>query len=296
MSSQTHYQVLGLTSLASADEIKAAYRKLAMQYHPDRNPGDAVAEQKFKEISAAHDILKDPEKKGKYDTELNDPFGGNGFRTRQQQPHDFSDWGRSHGPNYDEILKDIYKRRGQNPGQRYTYEGVKNKDITLEYNITLEDAFHGKETTFKYKVGGESRSLNLKIPRGIKHGMKIRYEGKGDRSHADVKAGDLFVTISVMEHKHFTREGNDLYVTARVDFLDAMLGGSVSVPTIDGSAIRLRIAEGTPHGKVMRVPGRGMADATGARGDMFVETELVPTQLSEEEKAILRELRDKRNG
>lgn len=289
----SHYTTLGVAKTATADEIKSAYRKLAKQYHPDVNPGDASAEARFKEITNAFETIGDVEKRAKYDSESS----GFGYASDRQ-------WGGagSYSPNfgatppYDDILADILRQRASRGAHGFAeYEGVKNRDIQLTYTITLEEAFAGKETKVKYKVGMESREVILKVPAGIQAGVKIRHAGQGDHAAKAVPAGDLFITIDIMPHSRFTRSGNDLTVIARVDYFQAMLGGSVDVPTIDGNTLRLKVPAGTEPGKTVRVVGRGMVSPRG-RGDMFVEFEVVAPKLSDEERAKLAEIVRERNG
>ena len=290
----SHYTTLGVASTATAAEIKAAYRALAKKYHPDLNPGDASAEARFKDITNAFDCLGDTEKRAKYDGEQAGGFHYSGERpswsTGGYKPN------YSSSPPYDDILADIMRQRAARGAHGFAeYEGVKNRDIQLTYTITLEEAFSGKETKVKYKVGVESREVLLKIPQGIQAGVKIRHAGQGDHAAKAVPAGDLFITIDIMPHSRFTRSGNDLTVAARVDYLQAMTGSSVDVPTIDGHTLRLKVPAGTEPGKVVRVVGRGMNTPRG-RGDMFVEFEVVAPKLSEDELSKIQEIISQRKG
>ena len=288
----SHYTTLGVASTATAAEIKSAYRALAKKHHPDLNPGDAASEARFKEITNAFDILGDAEKRAKYDGEQT------GFRysNEQHQWNHTSHQGFGHSPDYENIMADIMRRRAQRGAHGFAeYEGVKNRDIQLTYTITLEEAFTGKEAKVKYKVGVESREVLLKIPQGIQSGMKIRHVGQGDHAAKAVPAGDLFITIEIMPHSRFVRSGNDLTATAQIDYLQAMTGSSVDVPTIDGHTLRLKVPVGTEPGKVVRVVGRGMNAARG-RGDMFVEFNVVAPKLSEDELIKIQEIVSQRNG
>lgn len=289
----SHYTTLGVASTATAAEIKAAYRALAKKYHPDLNPGDASAEARFKDITNAFDVLGDAEKRAKYDGEQSS-FQYTGAR-QQWNPGGYTpNYGAA--PNYDDILHDIMRQRAARGAHGFAeYEGVKNRDIQLTYTITLEEAFTGKEAKVKYKVGVESREVLLKIPQGIQSGMKIRHVGQGDHAAKAVPAGDLFITIEIMPHSRFVRSGNDLTATAQIDYLQAMTGSSVDVPTIDGHTLRLKVPVGTEPGKVVRVVGRGMNAARG-RGDMFVEFNVVAPKLSEDELIKIQEIVSQRNG
>lgn len=289
----SHYTTLGVASTATAAEIKSAYRALAKKYHPDLNPGDTAAEARFKEITNAFDVLGDTEKRAKYDGEQAGSFHYTG--ERQWNPGGFTP-NYGHGPNYEDVLADILRKRAGRGAHGFAeYEGVKNRDIQLTYTITLEEAFVGKETKVKYKVGAESREVLLKVPQGIQSGVKIRHAGQGDHAAKAVPPGDLFITIDIMPHSRFSRVGNDLTVVARVDYFQAMLGGSVDVPTIDGNTLRLKIPAGTEPGKVVRVVGRGMNTPRG-RGDMFVEFEVVAPLLNDTERAKIQEIVSQRNG
>ena len=298
----THYQTLGVDQTASADEIKSAYRKLAKQHHPDLNPGDASAEAKFKDITAAFDILGDKDKRAKYDAEqqgFSANPGGAGFDFNAWRHQNRGGFNAGFGSGFrsnEDILNDILRERAAKGARGFPeYENAKNRDIQITYAITLEEAFQGKETRVKYKVGAESREVVLKIPQGIQSGVKIRHAGQGDKAISSAPPGDLFITIDIMPHTIFTRSGNDLTTVAKVDYLDAILGGTVDIPTIDGATIRLKIPQSTEPGRTMRVVGRGMATARG-RGDLFVEVEVFAPDLTVEERAAIAAIKDKRKA
>lgn len=283
----SHYKTLGVENTATAAEIKTAFRNLAKKYHPDRNPGDPSAEACFKEISNAFEILGDTEKRARYDSEQNafkfhsGPFHNTGTGTGPNF---------SSGPAYDDILASILRARAQRGAHGFPeYDNVKNRDIQLSYNITLEEAFSGKEGKVRYKIGAESKEMNIKIPPGIQSGIKIRYPGQGDQAAKAVPPGDLFVTVNIIPHTVFERNGDDLTVHAAVDYLQAIVGGQVDVPTIDGKTIRIKIPEGTTPGKVVRVMGRGMPGING-RGDLFVLFDLKVPDLTESQKKVISDL------
>lgn len=293
----SHYKTLGVTSTASAAEIKAAFRNLAKQYHPDKNPGDKAAEARFKEISAAFEVLGDSEKRSKYDAEQTGSFRFNaGAGTGGYSASDFARAWQGGGQTHEDLLAEILRQRAAKGARGFPeYENVKNRDIQLTYNITLEEAFTGKEHRLKYNVAGESRELNLKIPAGFQSGMKIRHAGLGDHAAKAIPPGDLFVTINIIPHARFTRNGDDLTVQANVDYLQAIVGGSVEVETIDGSILRLKVPQGTQPGKVVRVVGRGMPNRTG-RGDLYVEFDVVAPTLSDADFQKIQDIVAQRKG
>lgn len=286
---KTFYEILGVEKNADDATIKAAYRKLAKEYHPDRNPNDKTAEDMAKAINEAYDTLKDPQKRAAYDYELQPRSHPSAHSfTWTNNPGGFA------GGSFDlnEILRDLEnsQRRGgwQTP--------PKNHDIILGYQISLEDAFLGKEAELSYNLDGkETQHIKFKIPRGIHDGVKLRFVGKGDDSLPDIPPGDLYVRISTLPHPTFIRMGYHLSTSIQIDYLDAMLGSEVEIPTIEGGRIKMKIPSGILPGQSLRAAGKGMPTPGDDRGDMMVEIFIESPKLSKDEIQILEELRRKRS-
>ena len=273
----THYDTLGVPEAASPDDIKAAYKKLAKEFHPDLNPGRPEAETRFKDISAAYDTLKDEGKRAAYDAEQRQPA-----RTASGFEYNFSrePWGDT-GDIFRDMQEEILRRQ-------------MNRDIHLSHMITLEDAFHGYEKETSYRVAGAGlRTIRLKIPAGIEHGNRVRFSGAGVQQDPRRPAGDLYVTIGIQPHPAFRREGRDLIVQTKVDAIDAMLGCDIDLQGIDGHSLKLTVPAGVQSGQMLRLKGQGMpVIKSGERGDLFVEMHVtVPRGLSEGQRQLLRRVR-----
>lgn len=291
MEYKDYYKILGVDKKATQDEIKKVYRKLALKHHPDKNPGDKKAEEKFKEISEAYDVLGDPDKRKKYDT-LGDDWknqaqgGGYGNFYSQQQ-------GRSQGgyqqftgeeSGFSDFFESIFGRSGGGfgGGQRGSTKGG---DYQAEATITLEEAFHG--TTRQLNLSNQT--LNLKLKPGITDGQVLRMKEKGAPGRGGGPNGDLFITIHVQKHPRFERKGDDLYFDQQLDAFTAMLGGKLSVQTID-KALKINIPAGTDSDKTFRLKEMGMPEYSNPkqRGDAYVRVVLtVPKELSAEDREVL---------
>ncbi len=358
MSKQDFYQTLGVSRSASQDEIKKAYRKLAMQYHPDRNPGNKEAEQKFKQATEAYEVLKDEQKKAAYDQYGHSAFeqggggqgGFNGFGGGQGGFNDFSDIFSSFG--------DIFGDMGGGGRTKKRSSAIRGSDIRYNLDITLEEAFLGLNKKISFSVasscgscggsgaegnskpeecgtcrgsgkiraqqgffivertcttcngagqiiknkcktcGGQGRvekekTLSVKIPAGVEDGNRIRLQGEGEAGARGGPAGDLYVFISVKDHKFFERKGEDIFCEIPIKITTAALGGAVEIPTIDGTIAKLSIPTGTNTNDQFRLKGKGMAvlQGGGRRGDMYVKIFVeTPTKLSAEQKALFEQL------
>lgn len=303
MEFKDYYAVLGVPKTATDDEIKKAYRRLARTHHPDLNPGDKSAEAKFKDINEANEVLGDPEKRRKYDElganwrqyEHQPPPGGpQGFRGGQGgyrtvtpeemenlfgQESPFSDFfstyfGGGAGPS-------VGGRRGRAARAR------KGHDIEAVTELTLEEAFGGTTRRVSVSRDGKERTVEVRIPAGIKDGARIRAAGEGSKSAGDASAGDLYLLIELQPHPRFERRDQDLYTRAAIPVTTAVLGGEVSVSTLSGSTLRLRVPELTSSGRVFRLRGHGMpaVGKAGERGDLYVTAEIqIPSTLSSEER------------
>jgi molecular chaperone DnaJ len=357
MSKKDYYQVLGVAKNASADEIKKSYRKLAMQFHPDRNPGNKEAEAKFKEATEAYEVLKDEQKKAAYDQFGHQAFeqGGNG----RSGGHG----GGSEGFDFNDIFSnfsDIFGDFGGG-GSRQTKKrssAVRGSDIRYNLEISLEEAFRGVAEKISFSIpstcqscngagsqsgekpaecgtckgkgkiraqqgffivertcttcggvgeiiknpcktcGGEGRvnkdkTLSVKIPAGVEEGNRIRLTGEGEAGSRGGPAGDLYVYISIRKHQFFTRKDENIHVEIPLKFTTAALGGSIEIPTIDGSKAKLQIPEGSQNHDKFRLKSKGMSvmNSGGRRGDMYVKINIeTPVKLSSEERELLTKL------
>ena len=287
-----YYEVLGVSKSASDDEIKKAYRKLAVKYHPDRNPGDKEAEAKFKEINEAHEVLSDKQKRARYDQfghagvggaggfggggAAGNPFGGFNFNG---QTFNF-DFGGASG--FDDILGSIFGFGGARRPRR-------GADYQTSVTLTFEEAIFG--TTKEVSANGEN--IKIKVPAGIDDGMSIRLRGKGGEApEGGTEKGDLYVRIRVKPHKNLTREGAIILSEETISMVDAALGCEIEVETVDGS-ITMKVPAGTQSGTPFKLSGHGVPfRADGDRGPhivtVIVET---PKNLSRKQKELLEEFK-----
>jgi molecular chaperone DnaJ len=352
------YKVLGVKKDASADEIKKAYRKLARENHPDSNPGNAAAEERFKGVSEAYAVLSSADKRKEYD-EQRSMFGqfrgggGGGFRPPGggQQDFDVSD-----------LFGGLFGGGGRGR-QRPRPQARKGDDLETEASITFEQAVDGATLPLRMTsdeacatchgtgarpgttpkvcskcqgsgmqtgaAGGvfamtepcdqcrgrglvvehpcdtcqgsgrapSSRTLNVRVPAGVKDGQRIRLKGKGGKGENGGPNGDLFLVVHVEPHRLFGRKGDHLTITVPVAFDEAALGAQIQVPTLDGPPVRLKIPAGTPNGRTFRAGGKGAITKAGGRGDLLVTVEVaVPAELSDEERLAVETLRDARGA
>jgi curved DNA-binding protein len=323
MEFKDYYQTLGVAKSATEKEIKQAFRKLARKFHPDVNPGDKSAESRFKEINEAYEVLGDPDKRRKYD-ELGanwrmyeqaqqagqgfpggGPFGfgggsegawtinmggpGGGYRTMtDEEMHElfgnedpFSDFfrtffGGAAGPR---------EAGGRARGARAP-RSQKGRDIEHGVELTLEEAYHGATRRISIKEGGHTRSVDVRIPAGVKDGSRVRAAGEGSAGANGGSAGDLYLRVQVKPHVVFERRGHDLHAKVAVPVTTAVLGGEAQVPTITGS-VRLKIPEGTQNGQVFRLKGHGMPQIgkPDDRGDLYATADVqLPRALTKEQR------------
>lgn len=277
------YAALGLTKSASADDIKKAYRKIARTSHPDLHPDDADAEARFKAASAAYDLLRDPETRARYDRGEIDATGAETQAHRQRQYYrDYADasennpYGgpqRQAPPDFDDpsdIFAQFFRQRGASGGgEGFAARGA---DARYALEVPFLDAVNGTKTRITLPDG---KALEVKIPHGTADGQTIRLRGKGQPGFNGGPPGDALVTLSVRPHPTFRREGNDIMVTLPITIDEAILGGKVATPTIDGS-VMLTIPKGASSGQTLRLRGRGVKPAgKGDRGDQRVELSIV---------------------
>lgn len=288
------YAVLGVAKDVSDAELKKVYRKLARQYHPDSNPGDAAAEARFKEISEAYAVLSDPQERAEYD-QIRAMGSGARFTSGGQGFEDvFGGMFGGGRPQYgqggfEDLLGGMFGsgRFGTPSGGYRGFGGpVPGADITATTTLDFATAIHGDTVTLQLPGG---RVAKVKIPAGVKDGQKVKLRGKGQPSPDGGPPGDLVLTVTVRPHPVFERDGNNLRVDVPVTFTEAALGATIEVPTLDGEPVRLRVAPGTPSGRVLRVKGRGVATAKGT-GDLLATVHVVvPSHLSAEAKRKLEE-------
>ena len=276
-----YYKVLGVSSSASDKEITKAYRKLARKLHPDANPGDAKAEEQFKEVSAAYDVLGDGERRAQYDQvrhmgPMNFQAGPGGFTMEGDLADIFSAF--MGGGRFDR-------------GDPFTGQTrpVRGHDLNAHLSLDFDEAVQGvtTEVTLSGATGQAGRSLSVRIPPGVNEGQKIKLAGKGEPGLNGGPPGDLYVTVKVKSHPVFGRQGKNLTVAVPVTFAQAALGAEISVPTFDGDPVKLRLPPGSQPGQVLRVRGRGVKTGKGT-GDLMVTLSLeVPTELSEDQRRAL---------
>lgn len=296
MSRKDPYEILGVARGASLDEIKKAYRRLAKQHHPDRNPGDKEAERKFKEVQAAYDILGDAERRAQYDR-----FGAGG------PTPDFRNWGQSSHVGADDVhvnfsdlgdLSSIFEQffgggfggraRARGGARTATRPAPRGGDLASELEISFEESIRGTSREIAISAADRSRPqrIDVQIPAGVSDGQRIRLRGKGQPGPGG--AGDLYIRVHIRPHAWFRRDGHDLLIDLPLSITEAALGTKVSLPTLDDGAARLTIPPGTSSGTKLRLRGQGVPKADGSRGDLFAVVRIVaPKELSERARELL---------
>lgn len=290
--SKDYYATLGVAKGADADTIKKAYRKLALKHHPDKNPGDKKAEEKFKEITEAYAVLSDTEKRQQYDQ-----FGDSGFHQRYSQEDIYrnfnaNDMFRDFGFGSDDIFNRLFGGTGGRsgfPGGRP--QAVKGQDYVMHLSIPFRLAIEGGKKRVEYRGEQGLENLQVTIPAGIEAGQKLRVSGKGGKSPSGGPPGNLFLEIKVTPDSTFSREERNLLVKVRIPFSGACLGSSVEVPTLQGNK-RIKVPAGIQSGGKIRLKGYGVPAKKGqAAGDLYAVIEIdVPDKLDIEQKALLKEL------
>ncbi len=311
-----YYKILGISKTATPEEIKKAYRKLALKYHPDRNKGDKVAEERFKEINEAYAVLSDPQKRKQYDA-----FGSTEFHRRYTQEDIFKnfDFGnvfqdlgiggdvfgriffggrRGAGVGFDDIFTHIFNTGGGGTSQGFDYRDTydftgaqtKGQDMVLELALTPSEMIQGTRKVISLQGPSGSEKISVKIPKGMAPGKKIRISGKG--GHGPGGRGDLFLLIKPQLPHGMRVDGSDVEVDHRIRFSDACLGTQVEVSTVEGGVVRLKIPAGTQCGQRFRLKGKGLPSGSGSRGDQYVRVLVdIPKTLSTAQKALIEKLR-----
>ncbi|MBU0484886.1 MAG: DnaJ domain-containing protein [Proteobacteria bacterium] len=311
-----YYKVLGVEKTATAAEIKKAYRKLALKFHPDKNKGDKESEEKFKEISEAYAVLSDPEKRKQYDT-----YGSDDFRQRYSQEDifrnvDINDILREFGINLGggggfnirsgggggSPFGSFFHQSGGTGGADqgfHSFQGqqarpVKGSDAILELPVTLEEVLNGSTKTISLGRGSQAEKVSVKVPPGIETGKKLRVTGKGSPSPNGGPPGDLLLQIKVLPHNTFEKDGNDLIVEQKIPFSSITLGTEIAVPTLGGKSLKVKVPAGSNSGAKLRLKERGLpVSLKGSRGDLFVKILVeIPKKLSKTQKELIEKLKE----
>jgi curved DNA-binding protein len=301
MDYKDYYKILGVDRTASSEEIRKAYRRLALKYHPDKNRGDASAEERFKEINEAHEVLSDPEKKRKYDA-----FGADWQRYQHASPSEGQfDWSRYTarqpgggggfnfeegfgGQGFSDFFEILFGAAARRPGGRGP--GRKGRDAQATLSLTLQEAYEGTTRTFEIL----DHALRVHLKAGIADGTVLRLTGKGNAGPRGGAPGDLYLTVKVLPDPRWMRRGDDLWYNLHIPLSTAVLGGTCTVATFKGT-VKVTLAEGTQNDKVLRLAGLGMPvyDEKNSYGDLYVTIKVdIPTNLTEQEKTIFRKWRD----
>lgn len=299
MAETDYYKILGVNKTANDSEIKKAYRKLAMKYHPDHTKGDKSAEEKFKKISEAYAVLSDKEKRQQYDT-----FGSAGFQQRYSQEDIFK------GFDFDSILSEIFGGSGRfgggGRGMRFSFDSggpfgnyqrqqqahLKGSDLEYELPLTLEEVATGTQKIVSFQHKGRSEKITVKIPKGMISGKKLRIGGKGEPGPYGGPAGDLYIKSKLLDHPVYEVQAQDLYINRDIKLTEAILGANISVPTLSGKELKLKIPAGTKHKTKMRLSGHGLPHMHGkGQGDLYVRIHVnMPKRLTKKQKDLIEQL------
>jgi curved DNA-binding protein len=325
MDYKDYYKILGVAKSASQQEIKKAYRKKAAKYHPDKNPDNPGAEEKFKEVGEAYEVLKDPEKRKLYDhagsdwkryQRANDQAGGGfdwsqyarqqqqqqggQYRTRVNMNDIFGDQAQGRGPGsgspggggspfssfFETLFGGGFQQQQQQTSRRQAVPA--GEDTAANVTLPLKDIF--TDTTKTFRINGDR--VKVKIPAGFEDGKRLKLKGRGNRSKSGALRGDLYLKIHVETPDNIERKGRDIYQNFELDLYTAVLGGSVVVPTLNGK-LKLNIPEGTDNGKLFKFSGRGLPgmNGSGSNGNYYVRCSIkIPDTLSAKEKKLFKEL------
>lgn len=298
-----YYKILGINKTATQDEIKSAYRKLARKHHPDLNPNDKEAHKKFQQINEANEVLSDPDKRKKYDQYGKDWQHAEAFEKAQQEAgrtgqrrsgggfQGFSGGFEGGGVDGDDsgefsdFFESLFGGSGRRSSRQTSFRG---QDYQAELQLSLEDA----ATTHQQVLSVNGKNIRITIPAGVENGQVIKLKGHGAPGSNGGPAGDLYITFSIAEDPRWKRDGNDLHTKRPLDLYTAVLGGEITVDTLSGK-VKLKIKPETPNETITRLKGKGFPvyKKEGEFGDLYVTFEIkLPTNLSEKEKELFREL------
>jgi curved DNA-binding protein len=306
MAAKDFYKILGLEKNASSDEIKKAYRKLALQYHPDKNKGDKAAEEKFKAVNEANSVLIDPEKRKLYDQYGENweqvqagggrPGGASGRPRpgRQQPPFSFDASDFENDDRFEDLFSQFFG--GAQGGRGRTPRTRNGADMEAEVQISLEDAFQGMSRMLS--LGSASEQYRLTLKKGVREGQQFRLRGKGQAGINGGKTGDLMLNVRIAPHPRYTRTGNDLHCKQTVSLITAILGGKARVPTLHGEKM-MTLSPGTQNGAILRMKGLGMPvyDVVDKYGDLYVEILVeIPREISGAERVLYEQLAALKNS
>ena len=305
MEFKDYYKILGVEKTATQDKIKKAYRKLAMKHHPDRNPNNKSAEEKFKEITEANEVLSDPEKRKKYDAlganwkqyqhtgrgseDFFSQYGGSqrGGKTSYEFSGDFGDLFGNIG-GFSDFFESFFGGGGRSGRSGdSTRQQTTAVDVEAEMNITLEEAFIGSER----HISVNGKKIKIKINPGTKDGQKLRLKGLGRSRIADGNKGDLYLNIHILQHPFYEIKDDELFYNLDIDLYTAVLGGKENIKSLDGKTISISIPAGSESGKTLRLKSLGMKNES-LRGDLFVNINVtIPKDLNKEEKELFKKLK-----
>ncbi|OGR43620.1 MAG: hypothetical protein A2X35_09430 [Elusimicrobia bacterium GWA2_61_42] len=306
-----YYSLLGVSKTAGEAEIKSAYRKLAMKYHPDRNEGNKAFETKFKDINEAYEVLSDPKKRSLYDQLGPDwqdqgrrpPPPGGGYQQHRQPGGFRSHFQSSQGGGFEQAgdFSDFFKSMFGGSADFSGFGGMEGReesrselDMEAELQLSIEDLFHGghKQLTFSYRSGRktETKTINVKLPKGLRDGATIRLRGQG--KEAGGRAGDLYLKLRLLPDARFETDGDDLTARVEVRPWDAALGAEISVPS-PGGPVTIKLPPGSSAGRRLRLPGRGLPRKEGGHGDLYAVISLaLPVKLSPQQLELFRKLKE----
>ena len=270
-----YYQTLGLSKNATDEEIRKAYKKQSMLYHPDRPDGN---EEKFKKVNEAYSTLKDPQKRQMYDQ----------YGTADPQQQGYREYNFRAGHPFD--INDIMSQFGFGARQQ-----MRNRDITIGCNVSLEEVYIGKQIIVSYRLAnGREQTVDLNIPVGVRQGDKIRFQGMGQHDIQQIPPGDLYVQINIMNTKEYEVSGLDLLTTRRLSVLKLITGTELEIKTPDKNTISLKIAKGTQPGTTLRLTGRGLPNRTGASGHILIKIiGQVPQSLESSDLKLIEQIEKK---
>ena len=308
-----YYKILGVSKNANSDEIKKAYRKLALKYHPDKNNGNKDYEAKFKDISEAYAVLSDPEKRNQYDTygsagfhqrysredifrgfDINEilrqfGFGNSGFSTSNFRSH--MGGGSAHH-NFNSFFTQNSAAKGTCGGG--CSKPVKGQDLTYQLSVSLEDVLNGAERQLTLRKNGRTENVSVRIPKGIEEGKRLRLKGKGGEAPMGGIPGDLYLKVQLEPHESYERQGEDLVVTKHIAYSEACLGAKIEVQALDGKKFVVNVPSGTNGDSRLRIKGQGLPSGPiGDRGDLYVKIDVkVPKKLTDEQKDLIESLQE----